>query len=137
MREQISLVLSYEPEGAVFARRYAAHWDGRTRFLSKKNFFPTGLVDSVVRYLKLKDLPYVLENHRKRPEPTLNLKLTLPWEPRDYQITAAEISDRRARGVYWMGTGAGKTATAAMIVEETGSNFNHRSRFGIKSSDVQ
>ena len=119
LREKIHALLSYEVEGSVFARRYSPYWDGKVKLLDRHNQFPTGLAPRVVGYLKKRSIPYTLVDLRPKPKPTYPFKLRLPsyMVPRYYQNDAVAMTDEKPRGVYWIGTGGGKTLTSAMVIE--------------------
>jgi len=116
LRKQISHLLSYEVQGAFFARRAVPYWDGRVRLLTKDDTFPTGLLFRLQAFLQTKGIQPIVEDKRTAPRPSLALELALPWEPRDYQFAALEIAKKEPRGVYQMSVSSGKTATAAMVI---------------------
>lgn len=112
-------VLSYEVEGSTFARQSRPMWDGRIKLMDAKGIFPTGLLPRLIRFFKLEGHEYRLQDVRTRPEPSESLKIAFPEhiKPRPYQIEAVEKTNEIARGVFLMGTGAGKSLTAAMVIE--------------------
>lgn len=115
--KDIDKILSYEVQGAYFAQKVTGRgWDGRVRLMSRAGVFPTGLIHLVMKYLKDNDLEYNLVNVRSKPTPSVTYNFKLPFPPRDYQTEALEISKKRARGVFLIGTGGGKSATSAMIL---------------------
>ena len=117
VRKMISDTLSYEVEGAFFARRRIPMWDGRVRFLKKDGRYPTGLTKLIVKMCKAEKIPYKFKDLRTKPAESVDFKPTFDKDPRYYQLDAREVSNKRPRGVYLMGTGAGKTLTSALIVE--------------------
>lgn len=113
-------ILSYTMAGAHFATMHTGHgWDGKIKLMNKKGEFPTGLLPKLVTELKRKGLKYELKDARKKPAKKHELALK-GFPPRPYQAACAEMSDQRTRGVFVMGTGAGKTYTAALIVQRRG-----------------
>jgi superfamily II DNA or RNA helicase len=118
--EAMRKALSYEVEGTKFARIKVPHWDGAVKLMSTKGEFPSGLLPILVKFLQEQKFTYEFSDQRDRPKDSIN-KLKLRYDPkkppRDYQIKARDLSSKHNRGVYIMGTGAGKTLTSAMIVE--------------------
>lgn len=112
-------VLSYEVEGSTFARQGRPMWDGKIRLMDTKGIFPTGLIPRLVHFLKEQGCEYTTHDVRTRPEPNLTVSVRLPegMAPRPYQVSAVEKTDQVARGVFVMGTGAGKSLTAALVIE--------------------
>lgn len=108
--------LSYEVQGAAFAK--TPYWDGRIRLMKKDGTFPTGLLKFVINHLDKQGTKYTLKDERYVPTPSLSLKLTFPewWETRPYQPAAVETTESNPRGVFVMGTGAGKSGTSAMLI---------------------
>lgn len=115
LRQLISDALSFEVPGAEFSK--IPGWDGRKRLLKKDNTFPTGLMATLLRFLRAEKVTFKASDYRHRPEPTESFKLDLEGKtPRYYQDDCAVISDTKPRGVFLMGTGAGKTLTSALVV---------------------
>lgn len=99
-------------------------WDGCHRFCSTPDLrFPTGLLPVVCRELQKRHQPYTLQDYRGLPpEPHTPpaLRITL----REYQHAAVNAVLQNTldlltfpRGVIKIGTGGGKTAVAAAIVQ--------------------
>lgn len=115
LRQLISDTLSFEVPGAEFSK--IPGWDGRKRLLKKDNTFPTGLMATLLRFLKADGIKFKASDYRHKPEPTESFKINLEGKvPRYYQDECAVISDTKPRGVYVMGTGAGKTLTSALVI---------------------
>ena len=109
--------LSYKVEGSEFANN--PYWDGRVKLMIKVGSFPTGLIRRLVKWFKVKGLPYKVEDRRIKPSRRSKLALKLPkgWTPRDYQIECADLARKKQRGVFNVATGGGKSLIAAMIIE--------------------
>lgn len=120
----MSDMLSFEPDGAEHVKRHipvyiAKKWDGRKRLMDKrKNTFPSGLADKVVRWFREEAVPFKVVDCRKKPASTSQLEIVQDITYRDYQLEAAEKTDRFSRGIFVMGTGAGKTMTAGKIIQK-------------------
>lgn len=113
----VDKLLSYEVQGAFFAQRATGNgWDGKVRLLSRDGVFPTGLLPIVIRQFKKDGVEYKFTDVRVVPNPSVKYRLDLPFDPRSYQQEAVAITDKRSRGVFLMGTGAGKTLTSALLI---------------------
>jgi superfamily II DNA or RNA helicase len=112
-------ILSYAPAGANFAMQHTKGWDGRTRLMNRKGEFPTGLIPHLVTEFKRRKISYKFKDCRIKPEKKYEFKID-GFPPRSYQSACAEMSDERTRGVFVMGTGAGKSYTAALIAARRG-----------------
>lgn len=112
-------ILSYSVPGAVFAMAHTSGWDGKTRLINKKGEFPSGLIYQLCHGLKRKAVAYEIKDFRIKPPKRFNLAFK-GFPPRPYQSACSEMTDHRTRGVFVMGTGAGKTYTAAMIIHRRG-----------------
>jgi superfamily II DNA or RNA helicase len=112
-------ILAYEVEGSTFARQGRPMWDGKIRLMDTKGIFPTGLIPLLLEFLKAGEHEYTTHDVRTQPEPNLSVSVRLPegMAPRPYQVSAVAKTDEVARGVFVMGTGAGKSLTAALVVE--------------------
>lgn len=111
--------LSYMPEGAEHVARHNPIWDGRIYLCTKKGIFPSGLYSKLVTFLETEKIPFRATDVRRVEPKVHSFKINYGgFEPRNYQNTCREISREHVRGVYVMGTGAGKTLTSAMLVEE-------------------
>jgi len=107
VKKAISDVLSYEVPGAHFAK--IPGWDGRNRLMKKDGTYPTGLTSNLVKYFREEKLEYRFRDFRVKPEPKYGFEINCGERtPRYYQNECAEISNTKPRGVYLMGTGAGK-----------------------------
>lgn len=108
--------LSYAMPGSEFAMATRRGWDGRVRLLKAHGHFPTGLVPRLVALLKKEEVEFKITDKRTQP-PKLkcDLKLNSSFTPRDYQSTAAALTDHESRGVFVLGTGGGKSMLAGLI----------------------
>jgi superfamily II DNA or RNA helicase len=112
----ISDVLSYEVPGSSFAK--IPGWDGRNRLMKKDGTYPTGLTAMLITYLRDQKIEYKFFDQRTRPAPKYGFEINCGERtPRYYQAECAEISDKKPRGVFLMGTGSGKTLTSALVVD--------------------
>lgn len=122
----ISDLLSFEPDGVEFARRnmpkyLQERWDGRKRLFDKrKSIFPAGLAPRVIELLQKKGIQYKMVDSRKQPTSTSKFSLPETLTPRDYQLEVRDLKRKYCRGITIMGTGAGKTITAALVIADKG-----------------
>ena len=120
VRSEIRDLLSFQIPGSDFVMRTNPkwNWDGRTRLLTKKNTFPSGLLKRVIGYLEKNDVKFEINDERPIIRPSFDFEISDEWIPRPYQETAVQASETSPRGVYVIGTGGGKTATAAFIIQK-------------------
>lgn len=115
LREEVSEILSYHVPGSEFANN--PFWDGRKRFLDRKNRFPTGLLPQLLSELKERKIEFKLVDERIAPtRHTERFEILPTLEFRPYQAEAIAIAEKNNRGVFLMGTGAGKSLTSAGMV---------------------
>ena len=114
--------LSYMQEGAEHIARHNPFWDGRIYLCTKKGIFPSGLIPKLLKFLESKKIEHRVEDVRTVPKKEVELTLTLAegMAPRYYQSDCVEIAKERHRGVFVMGTGAGKTLTSALVIASKG-----------------
>lgn len=113
---EVGRILSYETPGAVFARMKNPYWDGRVKLMDSKGFFPTGLLPILAKYLKREEIPYKFTDTREKDYFPVKLSFMTSFQPRPYQIEARDLD--RSRGVFVMGTGAGKSLTSALLINK-------------------
>ncbi len=92
-------------------------------FVPHNRTFPSGLLSSVVREVKLQNLPYKIEvlDARHRPsDPVLDTDLSYL---REYQLDSVHAVWKRTRGILWLPTGAGKTTIAVACVHSIPGNW--------------
>lgn len=112
--------ISYPAPGAEYILRNVRYgWDGMIRLMKANGQFPTGLIRDVVSALK-DDYQIKVVDKRIRPEKKYNLKINLPFAPRYYQTDSTDLTAKHNRGVYILGTGAGKSVIIAMIAQRVG-----------------
>lgn len=94
-------------------------WDGRVRLINKAGIFPTGLLERLTAFMDAGRIPYELNDQRVKPVEVIP-KLTMQetFAPRYYQSNARDKTRASHRGVFVMGTGAGKSMVSAMVVDE-------------------
>lgn len=117
----LSDTLSYEIEGSAFAMRSLPKgaWDGRKRLLQRDGSFPAGLTLDVAKWLKEHNLQPQIKDLRNKAEITkIPIEMKSGLEPRPFQAEAVTIatSGNKPRGIFVIGTGGGKSITAAMII---------------------
>ena len=116
--DAISDALSYFEPGYRYALAFKmGKWDGKRRLLQKSLKFPSGLLDSVERILKKKDIEYETRIGYSFPD----AEEVLPWKgPRlyPYQEDAVDIALDKKGGMLKMATGAGKTFIISQLVAE-------------------
>lgn len=122
--KSLSDLLSFEVEGAAHSRRFmpggARGWDGKKRLLKRDGSFPAGMTLTVGAWLKENELKAVVRDLRGTPAgPSIDVKMIVTdLEPRPFQLESTMISADRPRGIYVIGTGGGKSITAAMIIAQ-------------------
>src|SRR5690606_24107788 len=99
------------------------YWDGRVRFLNKRNnTFPTGLLQNVLRAT---ESDFEIVDNRKPLEIEIPPKIDL-YEPeaeggkitlRDYQYNAVKNALEKTRGIVNVATNGGKTEIASGIIK--------------------
>ncbi|HDH91490.1 MAG TPA: DEAD/DEAH box helicase, partial [Candidatus Aenigmarchaeota archaeon] len=111
-------LLSVYADGYKYSKAFKkGKWNGKVCFLTKKGYFPTGLLPYVVKKLPLFLRHNIeLNDIRKKPQinktkPNLN-GLTL----RDYQERCVVKACAKQRGVIWAPPGSGKTEIAIAII---------------------
>lgn len=119
--QAVTKVTSAMTPGAVYTKLFKAHrWDGKTYLFTKKQLFPTGLLDLVVEAIKsaggsvvvnLPEIPSLWQN-QDLSQPLMDQDRTVL---RDYQQVAVEAYLKAGRGIIRIATGGGKTAVAASI----------------------
>lgn len=105
--------LSYTPSGSYFA---GGHGSGKRYLLDKKGQFPTGLLYLVEGFLRGRT--YESTDLRRRPAPAEEVfTLSLPFQPYQEQIEAADACKAAGRGIVCAPTGLGKSVIISLIVE--------------------
>jgi len=124
--------LSVDTPGANFSASYrAGMWDGKTKFARKSKAgikFPSGLLTTALKSLKLRGIEYELVDTRTDREVKVPSEIKLA-DPklghitlRDYQYESVVKSLKATRGVVNVATNGGKTEIACgimKIVKET------------------
>jgi superfamily II DNA or RNA helicase len=131
---KIDNLLSFKVQGAEFSKAFKGYinergeevsWDGRKRLLTSDLRFPLGLLDKLKDFLNKNKLPFILKDQRKNTTPSNPVDIvqnlqSIGISPREYQINAANIAAQNYRGIIRAGTGAGKSAIAALVVANLG-----------------
>lgn len=120
--KSLSDLLSYEIDGSAFAMRALPKgaWDGRKRLLQRDGSFPAGLTLEVAKWIKEHGFEVKVKDLRNRAEITrADIKMRDGLEPRPFQTEAVRIvtEDNKPRGIFVIGTGGGKSITAAMLID--------------------
>lgn len=109
-------MLSFISEATRFSFAVkSGRWDGRTRLLSRKLEFPSGLLDDVVRFLIGRSFDVEIKDKRV----ALEIETSLDWTGpslRNYQESAVDVAISKGRGMMKLATGAGKTNIISAIV---------------------
>lgn len=91
------------------------HWDGKRHLLTQRMVFPTGLLDRVINFFKLRKIDFRIIDSRKQQYKEFHSIPVYKHTPRPYQIEALEAAIKHERGIIRIGTGGGKTFVASMI----------------------
>lgn len=128
-------LLSFETHGAAFMKRKRPLWDGKTHLMKNNGNFPTGLLQIVLKFLIENEIGYTIRDNRIVPEGDEDIGIDIPSDmvPRDYQIEAMNVTDRHTRGIFLMGTGAGKSLTSALIIDK----FKVKTLFVVPDTDLK
>ena len=121
VKEDLRQLLSYEIQGAYFAKQRRPGWDGRIYLLKANGTFPAGLYSIVAKYFLDNCIRYDYFDDRIVPPINPDIQIRIPDEltPRPYQLEAQDIaSAKNCRGVFLVGTGGGKTLIAAMTIDK-------------------
>ena len=86
--------------------------------ITNKGVFPTGLLYLFKQYIQKSKVLCQVQDLRKKPESSLNLKFNLGFTPYPEQIDAAKSAQNRKRGIISMPTGTGKSAVIALIINQ-------------------
>lgn len=96
------------------------HWDGKIRLLNLKTHqIYVGLVKYIREFCKIRNYSYEYDEEKELyPVDTKNLaaSLSLPMEPRDYQIIASSIGLTKKRVVLISPTASGKSLIIYMML---------------------
>ena len=96
------------------------HWDGKIRLLNlKTKQIYLGLIPYIKKFCK--DAGYTVEYIDEQPQypidtKNLALSLTLPMEPRDYQLLASSVGLTKKRAVLISPTASGKSLIIYMMI---------------------
>lgn len=118
-------VKNYQAIKANMRRRqpsnpYWRNWDGKKSFFDTKyGAFLTGLLASVIPYLRACDIDYEIVDRRSVPDRVASVtsKVLHKLVLRDYQVRAANEFLDKGRGVIKLSTGGGKTEVAIAVAK--------------------
>lgn len=121
--KSLSDVLSFEVDGSAFAMRSLPKgaWDGRKRLLSRDGSFPAGLTLEAAKWMKEHGLEVEIKDLRNKAEITkVDIKMRDGLEARPFQkeVVRIVVEDNKPRGIFVIGTGGGKSISAAMLIAE-------------------
>ncbi len=95
------------------------HWFKVRQMMTRRGDFPTGLLYLVENYLKKHQLKHAKNDTRKRPNALQGFpRLRLPFDPYPEQAEAAVAAAEAGRGIVVAPTGVGKSAIAALIIDQ-------------------
>ena len=123
IKEELRNALSYQVSGAEWSEKYKeGTWDGKISLYNKREkSFPTGLLFRVKQVLQDRNVEFVIEN--KRVKPQTDKLVTTAFEEhkrtlRPYQELVIEAAKARGRGVLSVATGGGKTMISAELIAQ-------------------
>lgn len=111
---KLKKVLSYaiDPQAAYFSGGFYR----RKYLIDKVGSFPTGLVGHVRKFLDKNNISFKSTPWPAKPVPTEGMfTLSLPYEPHEWQLKAAEEAVYHQRGGIIAPTGTGKSIVIALI----------------------
>lgn len=119
--QELSDFFTFESPGYQFSPAFRnRHWDGKIRLFNlKTNQIYVGLVKYVHHYCKQNNYSFEYDAAEKvYPLDTANLAkaLTLPLEPRDYQLAAASFGLTHKRTVLISPTASGKSLIIYLMI---------------------
>jgi superfamily II DNA or RNA helicase len=120
LRSIIYASLSFKLNGVEYTQAYQNGWDGKTYLLTKKNEFPSGLLNTVQQIIKDNGQEVSIVDNRNpitNAAPLdISAKLTILGKiPRDYQTDVLNAALANRKGIIRACTGAGKTLCMAMV----------------------
>lgn len=133
LKRDLKKQLSFRPENYQFnpnfnrfirdknGNKVRRFWDGYTpQFWSgkKRTYFPTGLMSIALDFLKERNVPYLIENHRQKPDPSFLTQWNKDIIIRPYQDSVINIAYSSGRGILQVPTGGGKTVIAAHLIHK-------------------
>lgn len=110
-----------DPNEKHLRETYGPEWDGRIALFEKgSGFFPLGLLDKVLKELRMEGTTFKMIDERVRPEKTHDFEMNVSL--RDYQEVTMKKAIENEGGILQLATGAGKTKTASALVSYFGMN---------------
>jgi superfamily II DNA or RNA helicase len=118
--QELSDFFTFSSPGAQFSPAFKKrHWDGKIRLFSiKTKLIYAGLIKYIDEFCELNNYKFVYEWPEVYPVDTKNLSkaLSLPLEPRDYQLIASSYALTKKRSVIISPTASGKSLIIYLIV---------------------
>jgi superfamily II DNA or RNA helicase len=118
--KEIRSYLTFEVPGAKYSPAYKSkHWNGTVCMMDRKNKILRGLTETLVEWAS--ENKYQIVHHEEEYEFSLQealsfiKSLNLPFEPRDYQVTAFVKAIRRKRRLILSATSSGKSLIMYLI----------------------
>lgn len=134
--------MSFYVEGYQYTKKFRTgwfdkngihrHWDGKRHLLTQRMVFPTGLLNRVINFFKLRKINFDIVDKRKQQHDSFNSLPIHKYKPRFYQEDALKAAVENERGIIRMGTGSGKTLLAAMIA----AHYNLPTMFYVVGKDL-
>lgn len=110
-----------DPNEKHLRETYGPEWDGRIALFEKgSGFFPIGLLDKVLKELRMAGTTFKMIDERVRPEKSHTFEMNVSL--RDYQEVTMKKAIENEGGILQLATGAGKTKTASALVSHFGMN---------------
>jgi superfamily II DNA or RNA helicase len=129
--QEMAEFFTFSTPGYQFSPAYKnKHWDGKIRLLNLKTHqIYVGLVRYIKEFCKQRNYSYEYDEEKELfPIDTKNLasSLSLPMEPRDYQLVASSIGLTKKRTVLISPTASGKSLIIYMMMRHLLSDSKKR-----------
>ena len=124
--KELNEYFSFFVESAKYSQAYRNHvWDGKIRLVNLKTMTTlAGLIPAITKFCVDRNYQIIdqTESYKKFvPDNTDNFNdfiesLSLPFEPRDYQVSTAKYAIQAGRGLLLSSTGSGKSLIIYLIM---------------------
>ena len=123
--EKLKYHFSTPNEGKKFLPASQRHWiPDRINFINQSGYFSNGLSEMIIDWIKSNVFDRTVEwiltdsykDRFKKDETNYEIVNDLSLNPRDYQAECVESALKNKTGTYILGTGAGKTFTIALLL---------------------